>query len=52
MKHLLRALKKKPAEPLVYSHIVADQDKTKMVELLKVAAKKANEDQRALALSK
>ncbi len=50
MKKLAQVFKRKQtSDSLVYSRVVADPDKTKMTELLRVAAKKANEDQRALA---
>ena len=42
-------MKKKKAEPLVYSRVVNSPDKTQMIEMLRIAAKRANQDQRKLA---
>lgn len=51
IRHLLSSLRKKKNEPLVYSRVVSNPDKTQMIEMLKIAARKANEDQRALVSS-
>lgn len=49
IKKLLSSMKKKKPEPLAYSQVVNSPDKTQMVEMLRIAAKRANQDQRELA---
>lgn len=51
IKQLLSSLKNKKAAPLVYSEVVSSPDQTQMIEMLRIAAKRANEDQCALVAS-